>query len=138
MARRSLRSGSATPVDRVPPEQGGRSSAHPDPHGPCGVAPERGDGRFAQPIAVPRGTGRHRVGKRAVSATKPPAFVGYAGRHTKATDLLENGESTGAVAAILGHRDPTMVLKVYGKHIDKREEHLRECIEKGTKKYRSA
>ena len=26
----------------------------------------------------------------------------------------------------------------YGKHIDKREEHLRECIEKGTKKYRSA
>ena len=43
-----------------------------------------------------------------------------------------------AVAAILGHRGPTMVLKVYGKHIEQREEHLRECIAKGTKNYRSA
>ncbi len=62
----------------------------------------------------------------------------YVARHSFATDLLDAGASAGAVAAILGHRDPTMVLKVYGKHIDQREEHLRECIEKGTKKYRSA
>jgi integrase len=62
----------------------------------------------------------------------------YVARHSFATDLLGAGASAGAVAAILGHRDPTMVLKVYGKHIDKREEHLRECIAKGTKNYRSA
>jgi len=62
----------------------------------------------------------------------------YVARHSFATDLLDAGASAGAVAAILGHRDPTMVLKVYGKHIDQREEHLRECIAKGTKNYRSA
>ena len=52
-----------------------------------------------------------------------------AGRHTKATDLLENGASTGAVASLLGHRDPTVVLKFYGRHIEKRREHLRGLIE---------
>ncbi len=54
----------------------------------------------------------------------------YAGRHAKATDLLENGASTGAVASILGHRDPTVVLKFYGKHIDQRADHLRGLMEK--------
>jgi integrase len=50
------------------------------------------------------------------------------GRHTKATDLLENGASTGAVASLLGHRDPIVVLKFYGRHIEKRREHLRRLI----------
>ena len=38
---------------------------------------------------------------------------------------LENGGSAGAVATLLGHRDPTVVLKFYGKHIEQRAEHLR-------------
>jgi integrase len=54
----------------------------------------------------------------------------YVARHSRATELLENGASAGAVAAILGHRDPTMVLRVYGKHIEDRDKHLRDCIEK--------
>jgi len=56
-------------------------------------------------------------------------FTWYSGRHTKATDLLENGASTGAVASLLGHRDPTVVRKFYGRHIEKRREHLRGLIE---------
>jgi integrase len=56
-------------------------------------------------------------------------FTWYSGRHTKATDLLENGASTGAVASLLGHRDPTVVLKFYGRHIEQRREHLRGLIE---------
>jgi len=58
-------------------------------------------------------------------------FTWYSGRHTKATDLLENGASTGAVASLLGHRDPTVVLKLYGRHIEQHREHLRELIETG-------
>jgi integrase len=52
----------------------------------------------------------------------------YLARHTVATTMLEKGASAGAVAAILGHKDATMVLKVYGKHIDKCEQHLRDCL----------
>lgn len=56
----------------------------------------------------------------------------YAARHSVATEMLASGSSTGAVAAVLGHTDPTMVLTVYGRHIDKREKHLRECLKKAT------
>jgi hypothetical protein len=56
-------------------------------------------------------------------------FTWYSGRHTKAADLLENGASTRAVASLLRHRDPTVVLKFYGRHIEKRREHLRGLIE---------
>ena len=52
----------------------------------------------------------------------------YLTRHTAATTMLEEGASAGAVAAILGHKDATMVLKVYGKHIEQREQHLRDCL----------
>jgi integrase len=53
----------------------------------------------------------------------------YCTRHYAATAMLENGASTGAVAALLGHKDATMVLKVYGKHIDQQTEHLRKQLE---------
>ena len=33
------------------------------------------------------------------------------------------------MASILGHRDPTVVLKFYGKHIDQRADHLRGLVE---------
>jgi integrase len=49
----------------------------------------------------------------------------YSARHSKATDILENGGSAGAVASLLGHRDPTVVLRFYGKHIEQRAAHLR-------------
>jgi len=54
----------------------------------------------------------------------------YLTRHTTATELLEAGASAGAVAAILGHRDASMVLKSYGRHIERREGHLRDCLER--------
>lgn len=68
--------------------------------------------------------------KRAALATGPPAFVWYARRHTKATDLLENGASTGTVVSLLGHHDPSVVLKFYGRHIEKRREHQRGLVER--------
>ena len=56
----------------------------------------------------------------------------YAARHTVATDMLDNGASAGAVAAVLGHKDATMVLKTYGKHIEDRKEHLLAALTKAT------
>jgi integrase len=56
----------------------------------------------------------------------------YLARHSTATEMLEAGASSGAVAAVLGHKDATMVLRVYGKHIDEREQHLRECLKRAT------
>lgn len=35
------------------------------------------------------------------------------------------------MASLLGHRDPTVALKLHGRHIEKRREHLRELIEAG-------
>jgi integrase len=75
---------------------------------------------------------RCRLGRLRKSKKLPFRAHCYAARHSVATDMLEAGASTGAVAAVLGHRDPTMVLKVYGKHIDKREQHLRDCLKKAT------
>lgn len=62
--------------------------------------------------------------------TKVPFRVScYAARHSKAADILENGGSAGAVATILGHRDPTVMLRFYGKHIAEGAEHLRSLVE---------
>jgi integrase len=52
----------------------------------------------------------------------------YLARHSAAVQLLEAGASAGAAGAILGHKDATMVLRVYGKHINDREAHLRQCL----------
>ena len=57
----------------------------------------------------------------------------YAARHSLATNILDNGGSAGAVASLLGHRDPTVVLKFYGKHIDQRPEHLQGLLDKARK-----
>ena len=48
-----------------------------------------------------------------------PSLVMYAYRHTFATDALLNGESIPTVAALLGHKDSTMVSRVYS--------HLEQC-----------
>jgi integrase len=53
----------------------------------------------------------------------------YAARHTYAMDLIEAGASAGMVSTALGHRDKTVVLKVYGNHFDQRDKRLRECVE---------
>ena len=37
------------------------------------------------------------------------------------------------MASLLGHRDPTVVLKFYGKHIDQRPEHLQRLLDKARK-----
>jgi integrase len=58
----------------------------------------------------------------------------YLTRHSVATEMLEKGASPGAVAAVLGHKDATMVLKVYGKHIDQREDYLADCLDRTLKK----
>jgi len=52
----------------------------------------------------------------------------YLARHSAAVQLLEAGASAGAAGAILGHKDATMILRVYGKHINDREAHLRQCL----------
>jgi integrase len=76
--------------------------------------------------------GRRTLDKRFSRIKKKVSFPVYCylARHTVATTLLEKGASAGAVAAILGHKDATMVLKVYGKHIDKCEQHLRDCLDR--------
>lgn len=53
----------------------------------------------------------------------------YAARHTYAMDLIDAGASAGVVSTALGHRDKTVVLKVYGNHFDQRDKRLRECVE---------
>lgn len=54
----------------------------------------------------------------------------YAARHSLATDLLDKGASVAAVQALLGHRDPRVVLEFYGKHIAERADHLQGLLEK--------
>jgi integrase len=53
----------------------------------------------------------------------------YAARHTYAMDLIDAGASAGVVSTALGHKDKTVVLKVYGNHFDQRDKRLRECVE---------
>jgi hypothetical protein len=44
--------------------------------------------------------------------------------------MPESDGLTGAVATILGHRDPTVVPKSYGKHTAEWTEHLRSLVER--------
>ena len=55
----------------------------------------------------------------------------YLLRHGFATRLLIAREGPATVAALMGHRDPTMVMKVY-QHVGDDEDHLREALSRGT------
>ena len=56
----------------------------------------------------------------------------YTMRHTFATDPLEAGVGEATVAALMGHKDKTQVLKTY-QHVAKRADHLREGLKKATR-----
>jgi integrase len=53
----------------------------------------------------------------------------YAVRHTFATDALTNGNDPITTATILGHRDCSMLMRVYS-HLNKKGQHLRDAMEK--------
>lgn len=50
-------------------------------------------------------------------------------RHLFATDLLEKGTTPATVASLLGHTSITMVMRTYGRLID-RKDHLKEALDK--------
>lgn len=47
----------------------------------------------------------------------------YQGRHTFASMLITNNENIHKIAKYLGHKDTTMVTKIYGKYIEEGESH---------------
>jgi integrase len=94
---------------------------------PKGPVLRNTDGRPWTPTAISSRFQRLKSGPRKL----PFKVHAYVARHSAAVELLEAGASAGAVAAILGHKDATMVLRVYGKHIEQREQHLREHLERG-------
>jgi integrase len=54
----------------------------------------------------------------------------YLARHSFLTLVAEQGKAkAGDLAQIGGHKDATMVLKVYANHFDHRQEHLLDCVE---------
>lgn len=55
----------------------------------------------------------------------------YAIRHTFATEALTRGVDAASVAVLMGHRDATMVLRVY-QHVDQQPEHIRAALLKAT------
>jgi site-specific recombinase XerD len=56
-------------------------------------------------------------------------FVAYVLRHTFATDALTRGEDSVTVAALMGHRDPTMVAQVYS-HVTKKPKFLSDAVKR--------
>jgi integrase len=55
----------------------------------------------------------------------------YTIRHTFGTDALVAGVGEATVAALMGHKDKTQILKTY-QHVAKRAEHLRDGLKKAT------
>ncbi|MGI8980557.1 MAG: tyrosine-type recombinase/integrase [Pirellulaceae bacterium] len=55
----------------------------------------------------------------------------YIIRHTWATEALTRGVDPVTVANIMGHKDVTMLMKVY-QHLDKKQEHLRKAMHQAT------
>jgi len=56
----------------------------------------------------------------------PAGISAYSMRHGYVTDALENGVPVATVAALVGHTDATMILKVYSK-LSSRQSHLRDA-----------
>jgi integrase len=59
----------------------------------------------------------------------PGGLCAYLFRHTYATDALENGVDPITVAELLGHKDTTMVSRVY-QHLSQRVEHMRQAAQR--------
>lgn len=53
----------------------------------------------------------------------------YQIRHTWATNAILRGLDLQTIAVLMGHANLTMLSKVYS-HLEKRDEHLREAVEK--------
>jgi integrase len=60
---------------------------------------------------------------------KIEGVIAYAYRHTFATDALLAGNDLATVAAMLGHKDTSMVSKVYG-HLDQNAKHMHAAVAK--------
>jgi site-specific recombinase XerD len=60
---------------------------------------------------------------------KIDGVIAYAYRHTFATDALLAGNDLATVAAMLGHKDTSMVSKVYG-HLDQNSKHMHAAVAK--------
>ena len=61
----------------------------------------------------------------------PADLCTYLFRHTYATDALERGVDAITVAELMGHRDATMVSRVY-QHLSKRMEYMKEAARRAT------
>ena len=55
----------------------------------------------------------------------------YCFRHTFCTEALERGIDSTTVAILMGHRDTTMVARVYS-HLTHNRDHLLQAMEKAT------
>jgi integrase len=55
----------------------------------------------------------------------------YTIRHTWATEALERGVDPISLAILMGHKDTTMVAKVY-QHLAQNRKHLREQLRRAT------
>lgn len=72
------------------------------------------------------------TGKKEGSRSKqriPFRTSAYVIRHTWATEALERGVDAVTVATIMGHKDVTMLMKVY-QHLKKKQEFLRDSLHK--------
>ncbi|MCY2964013.1 MAG: tyrosine-type recombinase/integrase, partial [Planctomycetota bacterium] len=61
----------------------------------------------------------------------PADLCAYSFRHTYATDALERGVDPVTLAELMGHRDATMVSRVY-QHLNQRLDHMQAAARKAT------
>ncbi|REJ87797.1 MAG: site-specific integrase [Planctomycetota bacterium] len=74
---------------------------------------------------------RFRRMRKRLSEHLPQDLCAYLYRHTYATDALENGVDPITVAELMGHRDATMVSRVY-QHVGAKREHMLAAAERAT------
>jgi integrase len=68
----------------------------------------------------------HEVRKLAAALKMGPEAVAYSLRHLYVTDGLEKGIPPATLAELVGHKDVTMIMRIYNK-LKKRTEHLHEA-----------